>query len=136
MLVSILFIIFIFLFLSIKIFSYPSKEIVVYNDTSEADITKPKFTINNKSQNISVTAKEGNFISENEILLEKDVIFQSKKFKLTSESVIFDKKKFDAYSSDKSKFLTKNASIISNGFNITENGNTIYFKGKTILIIK
>ena len=49
--------------------------------SSESDIIKPKFSINSEGQKIAVTAKEGNFISENKILLKKDVIFKSKKFK-------------------------------------------------------
>ena len=37
--------------------------------SSEFDIIKPKFSINSESQKIAVTANEGNFISENKILL-------------------------------------------------------------------
>ena len=104
--------------------------------SSESDIIKPKFSINSESQKIAVTAKEGNFISENKILLKKDVIFKSKKFKIMSDDVIFDKKYLTASSSKKSKFISKNTSIISNGFEIVDNGNKINFNGKTILIIK
>ena len=103
---------------------------------SESDIIKPKFTINSENQKIAVTAEEGNFISENKILLKKDVIFKSKKFKIMSDDVIFDKKYLTASSSKKSKFISKKTSIISNGFEIVDNGNKIYFNGKTILIIK
>ena len=104
--------------------------------SSESDIIKPKFSINSEKQKIAVTAKEGNFISENKILLKKDVIFKSKKFKIMSDDVIFDKKYLTASSSKKSKFISKKTSIISNGFEIVDNGNKIYFNGKTILIIK
>ena len=104
--------------------------------SSESDIIKPKFSINSESQKIAVTAKEGNFISENKILLKKDFIFKSKKFKIMSDDVIFDKKYLTASSSKKSKFISKKTSIISNGFEIVDNGNKIYFNGKTILIIK
>ena len=104
--------------------------------SSESDIIKPKFTINSENEKIAVTAKEGNFISENKILLKKDVIFRSKKFKIMSDDVIFDKKYFTASSSQKSKFVAKKTSIISNGFEIFDNGNKINFNGKTILIIK
>ena len=104
--------------------------------SSESDIIKPKFSINSEKQKIAVTAKEGNFISENKILLKKDVIFRSKKFKIISDDVVFDKKYLTASSSQKSKFISKKTSIISNGFEIVDNGNKIYFNGKTILIIK
>ena len=104
--------------------------------SSESDIIKPKFSINSESQKIAVTAKEGNFISENKILLKKDVIFKSKKFQIMSDDVIFDKKYFTASSSQKSKFVAKKTSIISNGFEIFDNGNKINFNGKTILIIE
>ena len=104
--------------------------------SSESDIIKPKFSINSESQKITVTAKEGNFISENKILLKKDVIFKSKKFKIMSDDVVFDKKYLTANSSQKSKFIAKKTSIVSNGFEIFDNGNKINFNGKTILIIK
>ena len=104
--------------------------------SSESDIIKPKFSINSEKQKIAVTAKNGNFISENKILLKKDVIFKSKKFKIMSDDVIFDKKYLTASSSQKSKFISKKTSIISNGFEIFDNGNKINFNGKTTLIIK
>ena len=104
--------------------------------SSESDIIKPKFSINSESQKIAVTAKEGNFISENKILLKKNVIFRSKKFKIMSDDVVFDKKYLTASSSQKSKFIAKKTSIVSNGFEIFDNGNKINFNGKTILIIK
>ena len=104
--------------------------------SSESDIIKPKFTINSSNQKIAVTAKEGNFISENKILLKKDVIFKSKKFKIMSDHVVFDKQDLTASSTQKSKFISKKTSIVSNGFEIFDNGNKINFNGKTILIIK
>ena len=104
--------------------------------STKSDIIKPKFSINSESQKIAVTAKEGNFISENKILLKKDVIFKSKKFKIMSDDVVFDKKYLTANSSQKSKFIAKKTSIVSNGFEIFDNGNKINFNGKTILIIK
>lgn len=102
----------------------------------DSDITKPKFTISGNNQEIAITAKEGDFLSDDEILLKKNVIFQSNKFKIFSDKVIFDKKKLIASSAEKSKFIAKNTSIISNGFDITNNGNIINFKGKTILTLK
>ena len=104
--------------------------------SSEFDIIKPKFSINSESQKIAVTANEGNFISENKILLKKNVIFKSKKFKIMSDEVVFDKQNLTASSTQKSKFFSKKTSIVSNGFEIVDNGNKINFNGKTILIIK
>ena len=99
-------------------------------------LIKPKFSINSENQKIAVTAKEGNFISENKILLKKDVIFKSKKFKIMSDDVVFDKQGLTASSSKKSKFISKKTSIVSSGFEIFDNGNKLNFNGKTILIIK
>ena len=110
-----------------------------YNfETSSAayDIIKPKFSINSESQKIAVTAKQGNFISENKILLKNNVTFKSKRFKIISDNVIFDKKNLTASSLVKSKFISKKTSIESNGFEIGDNGNIINFNGKTKLIIK
>ena len=104
--------------------------------SSEYDIIKPKFSINSESQKIAVTAKEGNFISENKILLKKDVIFKSKKFKIMSDHVIFNKQDLTASSTQKSKFISKKTSIVSSGFEIFDNGNKLNFNCKTILIIK
>jgi len=134
---SIIFISIIIIFLFLNTFYSNTKEKKIINlQNLDADITKPKFTINSKKQNISVTANKGNFITENEILLNENVVFQSEKFKIISDSVVFDKVKHNAYSSIKSKFTSENTSIVSNGFNITDKGNKINFKGKTILIIK
>jgi len=110
------------------------KKIVINEKTS--DISEPKFSINSKEQKISVTAKEGNFLTEDEIVLEKNVIFKSKKFKIYSDNVVFNKKTLVASSQDKSKFISNNTSIDSAGFDIIENGNIINFKGKTKLILK
>tara|TARA_X000000368_G_scaffold393300_1_gene358871 strand:+ start:412 stop:738 length:327 start_codon:yes stop_codon:yes gene_type:complete len=101
-----------------------------------ADITKPKFSINSKKQKILITANEGNFLTTDKILLEENVIFKSNKFKLYGNNVIFNKKELVASSLDKSKFVSKNASIESIGFDIIENGSIINFKGKTKLILK
>ena len=91
---------------------------------------------NSKKQKISVTANEGNFITENEIMLEKNVVFKSNKFKIYSDNVVFNKKNLVASSKNKSRFISKNASIDSVGFDIIENGNIINFKGKTKLTLK
>ncbi len=102
----------------------------------KSDIIRPKFSISGKNSKIFITAKNGNFISEEKILLEDNVKFKSKEFQLISDNVIFDRKNLIATSKNKSKFLSKNTSIISKGFDITDNGNKINFKGQTILKIK
>ena len=101
-----------------------------------ADITKPKFSINSNKQKISVTANEGNFLTEDKIMLENNVVFKSNKFKIYSDNVIFNKKNLVASSNNKSIFVSKNAYIDSVGFDIIENGNIINFKGKTKLTLK
>jgi len=101
-----------------------------------ADILKPKFSINSDKQKISVTANEGNFLTNDEIMLEKNVIFTSNKFKIYSDNVIFNKKSLEASSKKKSKFISNKTFIDSNGFDIFENGNIINFKGKTKLTLK
>ena len=108
----------------------------ISNNLTDADITKPKFTINGNSQEIAITASKGNFLSDNKIFLEDNVIFKSKKFKIYSDKVIFDKKNMVASSKYKSKFVSNKTSIISDGFDITDNGNIINFKGKTNLTLK
>ena len=105
-------------------------------ETNSADITKPKFTISGQNQEIAITAKEGDFISVDEILLKKNVVFQSTNFKIFSDKVIFNKKKLIASSSEKSQFISKNTSIVSNGFDITDYGNIIILKGRTTLTLK
>ena len=130
----------VFLILFIFIFSFVSNEksITKITDitTNKSDIIKPKFSISGKKSEIFITAKNGNFLSEEKILLENNVKFKSKEFQLISDNVIFDRKNFIATSEKKSKFSSKNTSIISVGFDITENGNIINFKGQTILKIK
>ena len=101
-----------------------------------SDISEPKFSINSKEQKISVTANEGNFLTEDEIVLEKNVIFKSNKFKIYTDNVVFNKKTLIASSQDKSRFISKNTLIDSTGFDIIENGNIINFKGKTKLVLK
>ena len=77
----------------------------------KSDISEPKFSINSEEQKISVTAKEGNFLTENEIALEKNVIFKSNKFKIYTDNVVFNKKTLVASSQDKAKFISDNTSI-------------------------
>ena len=133
---------FIFIFLIIFVFllnliggtNSSEKKITINEKTS--DILEPKFSINSEEQKISVTANEGNFLTEDEIVLEKNVIFKSNKFKIYTDNVIFNKKTLVASSQNKSKFISNNTSIDSAGFDIIENGNIINFKGKTKLILK
>ena len=127
-------ILFIFLLNFIETTDYSENKIAVNEKTS--DISEPKFSINSKKQKITVTANEGNFLTDNEIVLEKNVIFKSKKFKIYTDNVIFNKKTLVASSQDKSKFISNNTSIDSAGFDIIENGNIINFKGKTKLVLK
>ena len=132
--VFIFFIMFIFLLNFIETTDNFENKIAINEKTS--DISKPKFSINSKKQKITVTANEGNFLTENEIVLEKNVIFKSEKFKIYTDNVVFNKKTLVASSQDKSKFISNNTSIDSIGFDIIENGNIINFKGKTKLVLK
>ena len=130
----------IFLILIIFIYSFLNSEKSITKitkiTTNKSDIIKPKFSISGKDTEIFITATNGNFLSEEKILLENNVKFKSKEFQLISDNVIFDRKNFVATSENQSKFSSKNTSIISAGFDITEKGNIINFKGQTILKIK
>ena len=59
---------------------------------SNVDISEPKFSINNSSKKIYITAKEGNFINKDEIILKKNVKFRSNEFSIETENVIFNRK--------------------------------------------
>ena len=125
---------FIFLFIFFKSTNYSQEQLII--NEKKSDISKPKFSINSKKQKISVTASEGNFLTEDEIILEKNVIFKSNKFEIYTDNVVFNKKTLVASSQNKSKFISNNTSIDSAGFEIIQNGNIINFKGKTKLRIK
>tara|TARA_B100001769_G_C21882109_1_gene476985 strand:+ start:301 stop:750 length:450 start_codon:yes stop_codon:yes gene_type:complete len=134
---SFIFILFILFVFSLNFFNSTNNsqnKISINKKTS--DISKPKFSINSNTQKISVTASEGNFLNKDEIILEKNVIFKSNKFKIITDNVVFNKKTLVASSKDKSKFISNNTSIDSAGFDIIENGNIINFKGKTKLVLK
>ena len=103
---------------------------------SNVDISKPKFSINNKSKKILITAEEGNFINTNEILLSNNVRFKSNNFSIETENVVFNRDNQTAKSSHKSYFRTKKVTIISDGFDIFEKGDKIFFYGKSSVIIK
>ena len=98
------------------------------------DILNPSFIINNK-QKISVKAKRGNFISDQKILLENNVIFKSSTFKLQTNKATFNKIDQTATSKELSIFQSESTIIVSEGFEITKNGNVIFFNGKTKLNI-
>ncbi len=103
---------------------------------SKVDISEPKFSINGGSQNIYVTAKEGNFVDKDKILLKKNVKFESKNFSLFSDDVIFNKKELTAESKKNSTFKSKKTKILSNGFNIYDNGDQIIFIGESKVILE
>ena len=137
LIVSFIFIFFILFIFSLNFFeSNDNSENKFYINKKTSDISEPKFSINSKKQKISVTANEGNFLTEDEIILEKNVIFKSNKFKIYTDNVVFNKKTLVASSQDESKFISNNTSIDSAGFDIIENGNIINFKGKTKLVLK
>jgi len=110
-------------------------ENVIKSQGPNFDIINPSFTINNK-QKISIKAEKGNFITNQKILLEKNVIFKSSKFNLQTNKAIFNKKNQTAKSQETTKFQSKKTTIVSEGFEITENGNIIFFNGKSKLNIK
>ena len=99
------------------------------------DIINPSFTINNK-QKISVKADRGNFINDQEILLENNVIFKSAKFKIKTKKALFNQTEQTAISEEISEFFSKKTNITSEGFEITKSGNIIFFNGKTKLNLK
>ena len=139
-----IFLIFSFIFILSILFFFLSNFIETTNNSENkitinkktSDISEPKFSINSEEQKISVTANEGNFLTENEIALENNVIFKSNKFKIYTDNVVFNKKTLVASSQNKSKFISNNTSIYSAGFDIIENGTIINFKGKTRLVLK
>ena len=103
---------------------------------SKVDISEPKFAINNDSKKIYITAKEGNFINKDEILLNKNVKFKSNDFSIETEKVIFNRNKQTARSQTKSLFKSENTKIFSEGFNIYDRGNIIEFFGNSNLLLK
>ena len=103
---------------------------------SNADISEPKFAITNETKNIFVTAKEGNFLNNEEILLKDNVKFKSNEFSIETNKVIFNRNKQTAQSKTKSLFKSKNTTILSEGFDINDKGNKIIFYGKSFVILK
>ena len=113
---------------------------IILEDTvkssSNADISEPKFAINNESKKIYITASQGNFINKDEVLLNENVRFKSNDFSIETEKVIFNRDKQTAKSKTKSMFKSKNATITSDGFNIHDKGNKIIFYGNSYIILK
>ena len=130
----------IFLFLIIIFFKQINLNNIIIEDTvkssSNADISEPKFAINNKSKKIYITASQGDFINKDEVLLNKNVRFKSNDFSIETEKVIFNRDKQTANSKTKSMFKSKNATITSDGFNIHDKGNKIIFYGSSYIILK
>jgi len=83
-----------------------------------------------------VTADEGNFLGNNQVLLKKNVKFQSNSFSIETDNVLFDRNKQTASSKTNSIFRSKNTKILSEGFNIYDNGKKIKFIGNAIVILK
>ena len=103
---------------------------------SNIDIAEPKFAINNSSKKIYITAKEGNFLNKDEILLKENVRFKSNDFSIETEKVVFNRNSQTAQSNSKSLFKAKNTTISSEGFNIYDKGNKIIFYGNSFLVLK
>ena len=99
------------------------------------DVINPSITINNNKEKIFVKANMGNFINNDLILLEKNVYFESQKFKIFSDKVTFNRKDQTAISKSASTFKSKGTEINSEGFSIIQKGDIIMFNGKTSLIL-
>ena len=139
---SLILIFLIFLTITSLIFLFLKNEILLKSeiefdtiDNNSFDILNPKFTINNENGIITIQAKNGNFLNQNNIVLENDVVFKSDKFKIYSSKVLFDKKNQTAYSKRDSTFVSEGTTIESEGFEIIDKGNTIQFNGKTKIIL-
>ena len=130
----------IFLFIIIIYYKQINLNSIIIEDSisslSNADISEPKFAINNESKNIYITASQGNFISKDEVLLKENVRFKSNDFSIETEKVIFNRYKQTAKSKTRSMFKSKNATITSDGFNIHDKGNKIIFYGSSYIILK
>ena len=93
-------------------------------------------SINAQATKIFITANEGNFLNNDEILLENNVRFKSNDFSIETENVIFNRTDQTAQSKTRSIFKSENTSISSDGFDIQDKGNVIIFYGKSYLILK
>ena len=124
------------IFLGIKEYTKKNLENSEMIITPSVDIINPNFTINNKNKKIFVKAAKGNFIGSDLILLEDNVYFESSDFKIFSDIVTFNRKEETANSKTKSIFESEGTTIVSEGFQITDKGDTIFFDGDTSLIIE
>ena len=106
------------------------------NNLSDADISEPKFAINNETKKIYITASEGNFLNKDEVLLKNNVRFKSNNFSIETDIVVFDRNRQTAQSRTRSLFKSENITISSDGFNIHDKGNKIIFHGNSYIILK
>ena len=106
------------------------------NNLSDADISEPKFAINNEAKKIYITATEGNFLNKDEVLLENNVRFKSNNFSIETDKVVFNRNQQTAQSRTRSLFKSENITISSDGFNIHDKGNKIIFHGNSYIILK
>ena len=100
------------------------------------DILNPNFVMNNQKEQINITAKEGDFINADEILLKKNVVFESDNFTILSNQVLFNKTNQTATSNQQSTFFSDKTEIQSEGFKILDDGEKIIFEGKTTLTLE
>ena len=134
---SIVVFVFFLIFICLKYFlSLDTRLTTGQNIIPNVDITEPRFAINNSSQKILVSAKEGNFLDDSRILLNKNVLFESNEFIIETERVIFNRVEETAVSKTKSTFTSNNTKINSQGFNIYDNGKTIKFYGNSVIVLK
>ena len=103
---------------------------------SNYDILNPNFVMNNQKEQINITAKEGDFINADEILLKKNVVFESDNFTILSNQVLFNKTNQTATSNQQSTFFSDKTEIQSEGFKILDDGEKIIFEGKTTLTLE
>ena len=108
----------------------------ITNNLSDADISEPKFAINNETKKIYITASEGNFLNKDEVLLRNNVRFKSNNFSIETDKVVFNRNQQTAQSKTRSLFKSENITISSDGFNIHDKGNKIIFHGNSNIILK
>ena len=132
---TILFIFLIFIFIK-QISTNNEKLKNIRTNSTNVDISQPKFAINNETQKIYITAEEGNFLNKNKILLKENVRFKSNDFSIETENVVFDRNNQTAHSETKSLFKSENTIISSDGFDIHEKGNKIIFYGNSFIVLK
>ena len=106
------------------------------SNLSDADISEPKFAINNETKKIYITASEGNFLNKDEVLLRNNVRFKSNNFSIETDKVVFNRNQQTAQSKTRSLFKSENITISSDGFNIDDKGNKIIFHGNSYIILK